>query len=662
MLCVFALAIVTICAPAVMMAGCSAGAGEEAAPGEASLVLSVAGGEAIDEVMWEISDNHIELMSGVIDTSAPRATASVEVFGLPPGSGYEVVMSATTTDATVRCEGSATFRVEAARVAEVYVYLNCKAEPRSGGARVDGTFNVCATLEKVVVTPLKTSIGNRIDLRAEAAEVDGDPIEYAWSATSGDIAQPEDSTTYYTCTEVGEHVIEVSVSDDERCSDGWSVPVACVKGEPPTRTWSEPEIIEDNDVKAASSPQVAVDDDGNAVVVFEQPDDGIWSIRANRYLAGDGWGIAETLEDSRLGTDEPRVVMDHQGNAITVWEQSALWAARLEPATGWSAPEMITESSGLRIGSPDLAVDASGAALVVWGQFGIVGGSFGRYDAGANRYDPLEGWGQAESLEHDDMSSARETQVAVDAAGNGLAIWLQSGQLWSCLYTPALGWSAPEVAVEDGQGAGPATYAELTLDDFGRGIAVWSRRDTSYPDYDVVAAHYTVDVGWDAPQVLDGVERHNANYPDLANDAEGNAIAVWTETPPVGTPPQVASLWARRYSPGAGWGPATPLEHDDAGSVRDPAVAMSAGGSAIVVSIRLALPPTYLWANHYEPDVGWGPPTPISATGARGFREPEVAMDALGRATAVWAQNDPDSTTPSIWASRYEVVVTRRNE
>jgi len=651
---VSALPLLSLCLVLAVAVGCSGGdelAGESS---RAPLVLSFAGGGAIDEVGWTISGNAMEPMSGVIDTSAPGATASVEVFGLSPGSDYEVVMSATTADATTRCEGSATFDVEADQSTEIYVYLNCKTKPRLGGVRVNGTFNVCATLQKVIVAPLETSVGRRIDLRAEAVDVEGDSIAYAWSASAGDIADLEASTTHYTCTDVGAHALEVTVSDDERCNDSWTVAVSCIDGEQTPRAWGPPELIEDDPMKAALRPHVAVDDARNAVVVWEQPVDGIWSIRANRFSAEEGWGAPDTLEDSQLGAGEPRVAMDHDGNAIAVWEQSALWAARLTPAGGWSLPEMITASSGLRIGSPDLAVDASGAALVVWGQFGIIGGSFGRYDASANRYDPLDGWGEAESLEDDDVGSARETQVAVDAAGNGLAIWLQSGQLWSCIYTPTLGWGPPEVAVEDGQGISPATYTALTLDDFGRGIAVWSRRDASHPDSDVVAAHYTMGVGWDTPQVLDAVERHNANYPDLANDAEGNAIAVWTETPPLGTTTQVASLWARRYSPSGGWGPATLLEDDDAGSVRDPVVTMSAGGSAIALSIRLALPPTYVWANHYEPDVGWSPPVPISATGARGFGNPHVAMDALGRATAAWQQNDPESTTPSIWASRFE--------
>ena len=39
----------------------------------------------IDAVAWTLRGNGMLPMSGVIDTSAPGATASVEVFGLGPG-------------------------------------------------------------------------------------------------------------------------------------------------------------------------------------------------------------------------------------------------------------------------------------------------------------------------------------------------------------------------------------------------------------------------------------------------------------------------------------------------------------------------------------------------------------------------------------------------
>ena len=89
------------------------------ASASASLVLEVAGGEAIDEVAYVISGNGVDPIAGVIDTSAPGAAASVEVFGIPPGTDYDASMSATGVASMVSCEGSTTFDVELGQASEV---------------------------------------------------------------------------------------------------------------------------------------------------------------------------------------------------------------------------------------------------------------------------------------------------------------------------------------------------------------------------------------------------------------------------------------------------------------------------------------------------------------------------------------------------------------
>jgi hypothetical protein len=73
---------------AVSVAGCSTDtttSGEST--GSLDLTLELAPGVVINEVKWVISRPLMEDMMGTIDTSAPGATASVEVFGLPPGDG-----------------------------------------------------------------------------------------------------------------------------------------------------------------------------------------------------------------------------------------------------------------------------------------------------------------------------------------------------------------------------------------------------------------------------------------------------------------------------------------------------------------------------------------------------------------------------------------------
>ncbi|MGB5684025.1 MAG: hypothetical protein WBM47_19400, partial [Polyangiales bacterium] len=183
----------------------------------------------IDEVSWLISGGGMDPMMGAINTQAPGTTPSVEVFGLPPG-GYTVDLAATSVDGETRCRGSASFDVTEGVSTEVGVLLRCSPGKRFGAVRVNGKLNVCAELTKVVVAPLQTSIGNTIDVRAQAEDQEGDTIEYAWTADSGSFAAPSDAATSYTCEELGDHQLTISISDDgfQHCVDDWTVAIRCV--------------------------------------------------------------------------------------------------------------------------------------------------------------------------------------------------------------------------------------------------------------------------------------------------------------------------------------------------------------------------------------------------------------------------------------------------
>jgi hypothetical protein len=183
----------------------------------------------LDEVLWTLTGNAMAPMSGAIDTSAPGATPSVEVFGLNPGR-YVIDLEATTDDGETRCRGAAPFDVTAGVSTEVAVLLRCKVGQRFGAVRVNGKFNICSELTKAVVAPLQTSIGSRIVVRSQAEDEEGDSIAYAWTADSGSFDDASAADTFYTCEETGDHSLTVSVSDDDfaHCVDSWTVAIRCV--------------------------------------------------------------------------------------------------------------------------------------------------------------------------------------------------------------------------------------------------------------------------------------------------------------------------------------------------------------------------------------------------------------------------------------------------
>ena len=195
--------------------------------------LELADGTEIDEVSYVVSHSGEELFVGTINTSSPGSTASIEIYGLLEKTGYKIEMTATSTDSETTCSGSAFFNIFVGQVTEVKVMLNCKLGNDLGSVRVTGEINYCADLVKVVVSPLTTSVGNQIDVSAIAADLDGDDFEYLWTADGGgSFADPSAAETTYTCEEVGDHEITVTVSDDgfDYCTCNDVTLITCVDG------------------------------------------------------------------------------------------------------------------------------------------------------------------------------------------------------------------------------------------------------------------------------------------------------------------------------------------------------------------------------------------------------------------------------------------------
>jgi hypothetical protein len=82
----------------------------------------------VNEVRWAITGDGMTPMVGIIDTSDPSATPSVEVFGLEPGD-YVIDLEATSEDGKSICRGSAMFDVTAGVAREVAVLLRCSTGP-----------------------------------------------------------------------------------------------------------------------------------------------------------------------------------------------------------------------------------------------------------------------------------------------------------------------------------------------------------------------------------------------------------------------------------------------------------------------------------------------------------------------------------------------------
>ncbi len=286
-------------------AACSSTPDDGAPVASLELGFELADGSPVDEVSYAITGNGIDPMEGVIDTSAPGSTASVEVFGIPPGTQYLVTMTATTIDGERTCEGAVRFDVSAGIATEVHVMLGCKRAPRLGSVRANGKLNVCTDLTKVVASPLQTSIANGLALSAEGSDVEGDPIAYRWRATGGSLSNPSSAVTTYTCEVDGPQTVEVEVSDDgfDQCVDDWTIDVTCVV---------DPNAVDPAPALEGSSPTA-----GSRVVssawldLLFAEEVSADALRGFALRCNDG---ATPISVHRVGGDDRRLVMNPEGD------------------------------------------------------------------------------------------------------------------------------------------------------------------------------------------------------------------------------------------------------------------------------------------------------------------------------------------------------------
>ncbi len=191
--------------------GTSNGGNEDT--GAIHLNLEVAPGVTISTLHWVItnsasgfsqSGNVNEQFANVID---------FQVGDLPTGSGYTIALSATTTDGSLSCAGSATFAVASGATTPVSVVLSCSAFADAGNVAITATTQVCPSIAGISVLPLETTLNEPVSLSATV--VGGTVPVFAWTATAGTFDNAASATPVFTCPGTpGSVTITLSVQPD----------------------------------------------------------------------------------------------------------------------------------------------------------------------------------------------------------------------------------------------------------------------------------------------------------------------------------------------------------------------------------------------------------------------------------------------------------------
>lgn len=327
------------------------------------------------------------------------------------------------------------------------------------------------------------------------------------------------------------------------------------------REWHGPEHLAGHGEEKCCRPELAIDPQGNVIVVFKKRyDSNNADMYAVRYDAASGeWGEPVLISDDTEDTIEcnQSVAMDEAGNAVAVWVMHvsgwhpSVYANRYDAVTGqWlEEPELIAQgvAEEMTFCAPDVAVDPEGNAVCVFKartwwehpEFSWISGYYlGKIHA--RRFDAASStWGDAVLLSTPDSMvdgyyyEACRPAVGMDAEGNAICSFVQSAgvdpfymvekEVFANRYDAATdSWEGmTRVSPEIGGGIDKYCHSESAVSRNGDAVVVFLEDGSGGR---VMAARYDGTAGaWTAPEVISD---YDACRPRVAiNDSGAAACA-----------------------------------------------------------------------------------------------------------------------------------------
>ncbi|WP_417910561.1 hypothetical protein [Candidatus Electronema sp. PJ] len=196
--------------------------------------------------------------------------------------------------------------------------------------------------------------------------------------------------------------------------------------------WTEPQLIEPvtwPQYTNSTDIQLVMLPSGAAMVVWTR-EDKIW---LNSYEPGNGWGTGQPIT-SDVGTPGyPDVASNEAGHKVVVWQQfdgtyQSIWAKYYLPGSGWSLARLIEKNTTGNAQRPKVAINATGTAVVVWQQ-----DNSGQTSVWTNHYVPGTGWSLAQAIDPANTSGtvAQSPLVTINTEGHALAVWRNEQTIWA---------------------------------------------------------------------------------------------------------------------------------------------------------------------------------------------------------------------------------------
>jgi hypothetical protein len=387
--------------------------------------------------------------------------------------------------------------------------------------------------------------------------------------------------------------------------------------------WQAAEAVDDRPHTGTQDPQPATAIAGTRPVV-------VWNRRIGdggpstisrtwaRVFDATAWGAYTELGSS---TARPIVAGSADGSAIALVTDGAF---RLSGGT-WSGPTSHDFGS-----DPAIAMDAAGRALVV----GAIDS-----ETRARFFIPASGWSASTSI------GAGGSSYVVDMSENGAAVvaWFQGSEVWANVYGLDGVWSGAELVFENALEAGGSgivfgpTAVDAGISAAGHAYVVASS------SLGVRVAHHTPGSGFDAGLVLSADP--SSEFPQIAVNSAGNALAAWTLSSPY-------PLQARYLRPGVGWSGA--FDVSATSSFNRKGILLDDAGTAQLVYVIGSALGSSVFANEFDTTtLSFGSQKSLeSLSGASYYLSATGAANGYG--VAAWnAGGGSLSSSEQIWSARF---------
>jgi hypothetical protein len=387
-------------------------------------------------------------------------------------------------------------------------------------------------------------------------------------------------------------------------------------------------------------PQVGVDASGRAVSVWERAG----SIQT-RWSSDGGvtWSAVVDLSADADMSDSPRITVDASGRAIAAWRAQAgggfAIQARLSSDGGATWSNTVTLAQQARtMRNPRVSINSSGDAVAVW-VAKMKGGADAIQTSSTSDFGVT--WSTPANLVPL-VDSTPQPQVAIDSAGRAIAVWENVVSGYSAVQTKSsldggLNWSEA-VTLSQPFGTNSTDKPRLSIDGSGRAIAVWERND-------IIQSSSSLDGGVTWSPAVDLSSNLGISYAAEVSIGEtGRAIAIWRFS--IAGFPEVIIQTSSSLDGGLTWSPAIDVSEPEY-PASDPEVSVDGMGRAVAVweSQRWdqetgEQDPTVIQLSmSTDGGLTWSPAVTLSAfTGEAHFAQ--LNANSSGRVFVVWQRYD----------------------